>query len=429
MREELIKKSPLLGRMLAEPILKNFFSLGILQFTNYLIPLITVPYLLRVVGVESFGKIAIVQAVMNILIIVIEYGFNLTATRLISQSREDAVQVARVFSETITSQFFLLLSTFSLLVVIVLFIPQLQDDKFLYINGFSLIVGQILLFQWFYQGMERMKFITYLNGISKLFVLLFLFLFVKDRDAYIYVLPIYSLGNVLSGLIGFLIIKKNFGVVFRWSSLKTVFLNLKNGFPVFASSLSINIYMNVNILILKMFTGDLIVGYYSAAEKIMQVIRQLLGVYSQAIYPRVCNLVNESGDSLKTFFKKYFMPFWFFISILCLAVFLLADFLPIFLIGKNSEMLSTLIRILIVSPVIVCLNVPFYQTLLAYNFRKSYAKVMILASILSIILNIGLGYIGGAYGTAVTIIITEVFVTAGLAFSLKKLGNRYSFLS
>ncbi|MEQ8304005.1 MAG: flippase [Cyclobacteriaceae bacterium] len=412
-----------------ERVFRNFFSLGILQFTNYLVPLITIPYLLRTIGVVNFGQVSLAQAIISYFIIITEYGFNLTATREVSIEKDNSTNVSTIFSNTITTQALLSLLSFACLIVLVYTIPFFISQRILFLNSFLLVIGQILVMSWFFQGIERMKFITCLNLISKSLLLILIIAFIKKPDDYIYVPLFYASGNILSGLISLWIIAKKFHVKYRAPQLRIIVKKLQDGFPVFISSLSVSAYINSNLIILGLFTSEINIGLYSAAEKIMQVVRQLLIVFSQSIYPRICLLAQISHDQVKQFLKTFFLPFSILIISGCLIVGIFSDNIATILIGYHSSTASILIKILIISPAVVCFNIPFYQTLLAYDFRKKYMTVILMGAIVNIILNFILASYFGPVGTAITVVATEVFVTFGLAFSLERLGSRYSLLN
>lgn len=412
-----------------ERIFRNFFSLGALQFTNYLVPIITIPYLLRTIGVVNFGQVSLAQAIISYFIIITEYGFNLTATREVSIEKDNPTKVSVIFSNTITTQLLLSLLSLACLLVLVFTVPFFINQRALFLNSFFILIGQTLIMSWFFQGMERMKFITYLNLISKSLLLILIFVFIKEPKDYIFVPLIYASGNILSGMVSLWIITNRFQIKYRIPQLELVVKKLTEGFPVFISSLSVSAYVNSNIIILGLFTSELNVGLYSAAEKIMQVVRQLLVVFSQSIYPRICLMAQTSHDEVKQFFKKFFLPFSILIISGCLVVGIFSDNITTLLIGYPSGTTSMLIKILIISPVVVCFNIPFYQTLLAYDFRNKYMTVILMGAIVNIILNFILASYFGPIGTAITVVATEVFVTFGLAFSLERLGSRYSLLN
>jgi polysaccharide transporter, PST family len=401
-------------------LLSNFIALSIVQGTNFLLPLLVMPYVINKIGAGGFGIIAVAQVVMVYLSTISDYGFNLTATRDIALYKDDHLKISKIFFTVLASKLIISAFLFILLFVVTAFIPVFKDHFILYRLGFTFVIGQSLFVNWFFQGMEKMHYITISTLISRLIFVVLVLFFIRQKEDGIYFLFFWGLGNIVAGIFSIFLAIHIFKLKFLKLLWADILYELKEGWQITISNLSINTYLYSGIFILRIFTNDTIVGYYSIAERIFFAVRQVLSVFSQVVYPHICQLSQKSKDAVNVFFKKVYLPFLFLILAGCCLLFILSpQIISVFLKG-NISMPVLLLRMLSFVPFIICLNIPAYQLLLAFNLKKSYLMIFSVATVLNIGVNILLVNGLGATGTALTIIITELFITAGLNRQLFK---------
>ena len=186
------------------------------------------------------------------------------------------------------------------------------------------------------------------------------------------------------------------------------------------SNLSVSIYMYVNILVLRIFTNDTVVGYYSVAERVIFAARQVLSIYFQAVYPQVCQLAIKSKEELSGFFIKYYRPFLVCVLAGCCILFFFSDPIVGLFLKDDTTVSGSYLRILSLVPFIVCLNIPAYQVLLVHNEKKILLIIFTLGTTVNIILNLLLIPEMGALGTAYIVFITELLITLSLIFAMTK---------
>src|SRR3989339_509467 len=156
-------------------LLGNFFSLSVLQVLNYLLPLITLPYLIRVLGPEKYGLIAFGTAFLTYFQLFTDYGFNLSATKDISINRENNKKISEIFSSVIIIKTVLMLFSFIIIFFIVTSFSKFNSQKEVYYLISLSLIGNVLFPIWFFQGIERMKYITYFNVIARVTATLLVF--------------------------------------------------------------------------------------------------------------------------------------------------------------------------------------------------------------------------------------------------------------
>src|SRR5699024_9198471 len=151
------------GKVLAS----NFGYLMLLQIAGYVFPLITIPYLARVIGVDGFGKIAFAAAVMVWFQTISDWGFNYTATRDVARHRDNLEKVSEIFSNVLWARILLMLVSFVMLLLLIQTIPYFKELQNILLVSFLLVPGHIMFPDWFFQAMKRMKYITIINQLSK----------------------------------------------------------------------------------------------------------------------------------------------------------------------------------------------------------------------------------------------------------------------
>ncbi len=414
----------MLGNFLSKDykrILYNFLSLVVLQGANYLLPLITIPYLLRVIGPEKFGLIAFAQAFIQYFVIFVDYGFNFSATREVSLYRENKKKLSEILTSVLLIKISLLLISFIILTIVVFSFEKFKKDWIIYFLTFGIVLGQTLFPVWFFQGIEKMKYITALNVLSKIIFTSLIFLIVKDINSYVYVPLLNSLGLIIASLLGIFLILKKFNVHFTKVEMNKLLLYLKEGWHIFISSVGINLYKTTSIFLLGLFTNNKIVGYFYTAKKIVDLANNINAVLSQSIYPYTVKNINKKN--LKKFFYFIIAFILFYTSIIGIVFFFYAD-LIIYIISGEKYLESIIsLKLMAFVPLIIGLNIPGVHILLGKKLDHVFSKIVITGGILLIILDLILIPKFSYIGSCTSVIITEIFVTVAIYIFIKKYTN------
>ncbi|WP_417559377.1 flippase [Marinomonas sp.] len=334
-------KTKLNGSIESKRLISNIFSLATLQGVSYILPLLTFPYLIRILGADFFGLLAFATATITYFMILTDYGFDLSATRQVSIYRDDKVKINEIYSSVMIIKVILAAIGFGVLVVLVLSVERMNQYFEVYFITFGVVVGRVLFPVWLFQGMEKMKFITYLNIAAKVFFAICIFIFVHQKSDY-WMVPLFTaLGFIVSGIFAQYLVRKQFDVSFHWQSLEKIKCQLMDGWHVFLSRIYVNLYSVSNIIILGIMTGNTIVGYYSIAEKIMQAISGLFQPILQAFYPYLSKLYSTSKKDFYTVFKRLNVIL-FFVSLFFTALSVLYSEQIVLLVSgdKNLEVVS-----------------------------------------------------------------------------------------
>ena len=280
-------------------LVSNFAYLSLLQVAGYVFPLLTLPYLARVIGVEKFGEIAFASSVIVYFETITAYGFNYTAVRDIAQNRNDMNTVSKIFSNVMCTKVLLMLLSFVVFLAGIYFIPLLHDNKAILLCTFLLIPGSVMFPDWFFQAMERMKFITIMNFTAKLLFTLLVFLLVKQESDYIYQPLLTALGYFVSGVLSLLVVKKVFGIKFVRPTLKEIWVTIKSGFNMFVSLFLPNLYTNFSVTLLGFYGTNTSVGFYSSGKKFVDIFEQFSNILSRTFYPFLARRMDKHSLYVK----------------------------------------------------------------------------------------------------------------------------------
>jgi polysaccharide transporter, PST family len=403
-------------------LITNFISLATVQGLNFILPLISLPYLLRVVGPSNYGLISTAQAFVQYFILFTDYGFNLVATRDISIAREDKKQVSVIFSTVMLVRILLLAFSFLVLFVVVSFIPKFQHDSMVYYLTFGMAVGNVLFPIWFFQGMENMKVISILNIVSKAIFTIGIFILVKGPSQYLYVAVLNSLGYILIGVIGLFLVIFKYKIKVIKPSKEQIIHQLKEGWDIFVSNIVTSLYTNSNIFILSFFASNKIVGYYAGADKIVKAVSSVVGPLIQTVYPFLSRALQESKEKAIGIINKIFILITVTMGLLSVILGVFAKPLVNLLAAKYVESIQ-LLQIMAGLPLILgWASVLGILTMINFDYKRQLSRIYICASILSVILMAILVPTFKQYGTAWNAILTEGFATFLMAAFLWKKG-------
>jgi PST family polysaccharide transporter len=374
-------------------LIGNFVSLSLLQFIGYFSPLITFPYLARVIGVDGFGKLAFASSVVAYFDTFADYGFNYTAVRDIARKRDDIEEVSRIFSIVMMAKFFLFCCSTFIFAILLYLVPAFQNNQLLFWITFMSIPGRILFPDWFFQAFEKMKYVTILNLVSKVLFVVLVFLVVKQKEDYIYQPMLILLGNVFSGLVSVIVIRKRFKVKFYLPRFSEVLTSLADGKEMFISLFFPNLYTNFSVTLLGFYSGNFITGIYSSGKKFIDIAEQLLGVMSRTFFPFLSRRIDK---------HNFFVRVSAFISVcLSIALFFGADFLVSLFYNDEFSSAVGVVKIMALAPIFLFLmNTYGTNYLVILKKEKLLRNIVVYCSIggflLSWFATINFGYIGVA---------------------------------
>ena len=332
--------------------MESFFSLSILNGLTVLLPLITLPYILRIVGTSNYGVYSYVYVIIQYLLIINAYGFNYSATKQIAQNRENKEYINTIYNSVIACRLLLMIGATALFYALSPLLLATTAQKWMFFIGLGVVLGDIFNPVWLFQGLEKMRYMTIINIVSKTVFTILIFWIIRTPDDYVYIILFNSCGFLLSGICSTIIAKRQFKIRFFIPSRNDITFQFKEGFALFGSSIGINLYKNANIFILNFFVGSSAVGIYAAAEKVIKGLQLLGSPISQALFPHLGHsFKNLSVKESINLLKKAIKPLFFILFSASILTCVFAKPLVTIICGEGYEEAITLIRIM--SPIIL----------------------------------------------------------------------------
>lgn len=397
--------------LLGSKVSKNSMWLLVLQGFNTILPLITLPYITRILSKTSYGEFAIALNLVGYLQVVVEYGFALAGARKVATAKSKE-QLNMIHSGIIGARFILLILCVFIFGGVVLFSGY--EKTLLICMGILFIMVAATVFQqnWFFQGISEMKNITFINVISRIVSVAMIFCLVKEtKDLYLYCL-LYSSNYIISSVLGCVIVRLKYGVRFiklKFNSLKK---ELIEGWSLFVSSAMIKIFGGIGITVLGLVAQSETVATYAAINKIPYVLTLLFSSVSQAIYPYVCKEFEISFKRGIKKVKKYGMPVFGFFVVVGIIIILLNKQIVGIAFGRGYISYSTLLIPFTIWALFGILNNFLgIQILVASGANKEYSSAFTISVIIMLCLMFVLGYFFGSYGIAYASMISEILLS------------------
>lgn len=394
-----------------------------LQGLNYVAPLIVYPYLMIVLGAEKFGILSFSLTIAQYFMLIVDFGFNLSATKRIAQSKSQQ-EKNRIFTSTILAKTALLACAALIMLLLDLLnvFPIYQNTMWIM---FVMVVANAYFFIWFYQGIGKIKTVTLINVISKLLILPLTFLFVGQQGDIKIAAFILSAVYLLGSLINIFVLMYQKQVKLVSVTSKEILHEIKESFPVFLSSASTSIYTSFFVVLLGIVSTPVVVGMYASAEKIMRSLCFLFVVpISQVFYPKLSNMALTQPENTKILFHKILKYTLSLMVVLMLALIVFSNEITNFL-GPDYMAASNYLRVIAIALLFIPLgSVTGQLGLLALGdnaAKQKYKNVYMLAAPISLILVGVLVSIFAGIGAVFALVLTEAFVGILMFYYFKKM--------
>lgn len=385
-----------------------------LQGVNKLLPLVVLPYLLAVLGAEGYAYVGFSLAVVQFAVLIVDFGFDLSATKHVALVRNDRAELTKVFWSVVGAKTLLLAVAVPLILLPIYLVPSYRPYTSAVLCTLPMAVGSAFTFMWMFQGIGKVRHLAVINTFSKVLLLPLIFFFVKSESdsnlAAFLQASVYMLTAFVSCL-WLWRLKMVDAPRFSWKSMR---METAESLPLFLSRAATSVYTQLFVVILALFCAQDAVGRYTSAEALMRAACFVLYVpLTQAFFPRISTLsvVNrEQGVRTMHQLLRIIVVAMLVISIL---IAILAPFLPVMLGGKYAG-LNTLLYIMAAAPVFISVGAVYGQMgLIALGNSRTkrwFRNVYLIVSPLALIMLLPLAAQWQEYGAAMALLFTEIMV-------------------
>ena len=397
----------------------NFIMNIILKMSAFVFPLISFPYVSRVLGASGNGKIAFAASVVNYFSLFALLGIPSYGVKACAQVRDNKEKLSTVVQELLVINFCSMAVSYIVFIGMMLLVPELRNQQvLLWINSISILLSSIGV-EWFYQAIEQYDYITFRNIAFKFISIILMFVFVKKPTDYIIYAGITIVGTYGSNILNVLRLP-------RYISLKktkkySLVRHLAPIIALFLYNAATTIYTNLDTVMLGMMTNDNQVGYYNAAVKIKGILASVVTAMSAVLLPRVSYYL--SNDNREDFFRIIKKTFQFVLIIsIPLAVFFVLAAKPTITILAGEEYLSSIVPMQIITPAIIFIgigSITAWQMLIPLGMENVTVVGAVVGALVDLILNFLLIPRFGASGAAIGTLIAEVSVVCVHFFALR----------
>lgn len=395
-------------------LVHNVAALYGVQFGRKIIPLITIPYLARVLGAAGWGKVAFVTAIGEFIVIVIEFGFNLSATREVARHRDCPETCGEVMSGVLGAQALLAVVAMAAAVICSRFIPLLHDNPVLFASGLAYGVAQGFAPLWFFQGLEKLRLSSAIEITGKMAAVCGMFLFVRGAGDEWKWMGLCGVAPLLATVLGLALAFRSMPL--RRPTQKMVWRALQMGWPMFLFRSAESLYGVGNVFLLGLFAPPEIVGYFAVAEKTSKAVYGLMNPVRDAIYPRLSHLAKsgyEAAASLARVSAGIMVGGGLVLGIL---LFITAPLLVKLLLGDSYEQAVIVLRMFSCLPVLLAItNSAGMQWLLPFGKDGAINQIILSGGVVNVCLSLVLAPRFLHVGMAASVVASELFVCAAMA--------------
>jgi PST family polysaccharide transporter len=281
---------------MAKHLLRNISYLSLVQWANYLLPLLVIPYITRILGPAGYGWVEVAQSLALYGIILINYGFEIAGSRAVAQIGRQPAPLSTLLS-SITRLKLYFFGAYLLTTLAVLAYHQSPTEHWILFLGAGLMpLGHALTPNWLFQGLEDVKPLVGITLAGKALALLPVFIWITTPEDYIWVPFWFGLGQVLPGLLLLQLARKRYHLEPKPVHWRETMPLLREGLPLFLVHAAAGLNTYLMLLLLRNHLSEQELGYFAAAQKVyLAGLAVVLMPIGQALFPRLVKTLQTDG--------------------------------------------------------------------------------------------------------------------------------------
>lgn len=402
---------------------KNGIWMYLLQFFNAVVPLLTLPYITRMLGTSMYGVFSIAHNVIVYLQVLVDYGFGMSATRKVAIDNNKDLN--KLFTSVFLARLFLLLVCYFVIFVFIAFHEGQDELNFSLLALTPLLIGNTVQMNWLFQGKQDMKYISLVNIISRIISVVLIFVFVRQPSDVILYSFFYSISTFLSGFVGYGISRIKYKIRPVRVSFKDVIMELRDGWLVFTTQFSSKVFGSIGLTFLGIYASTSEVGAFSVIQKIPNILMLGWSPISQVLYPISSKKMKngwQEGYSFVYKVRKFILPMFIFIAIV------ICGFAPnVVAIVFGEEYRNYYYwSYPLLAWLIIAINNNFQgvQILLASGHDKEYSGCFQIGVACTILFNFSLIILFKGDGAALGPLLSELTLCVLLQLKIKKINQK-----
>ena len=384
--ERLFRSLPLILREKAlARVLQNWGALTLLQALNYILPLVSLPFLLRVLGLEAFGAVSFVRGVMLVLFLIVDYGFNYSAVRQLSTVRDDCLALNEILGAVSAARLAVTVVVSFAILFLCAIIPKLSHNTEGFVLSLGSVLGYALAQNWFFQAIEKMGHLTAVNGAGRLLFLALIVLYVRSPADQNLVIGLEAISYLSAGFFSLYLLRRELAEIPKVPRPHAVLMALKEGWHYFLTTAAISSYTALITPVLGLLTGNVTVAVYVAAERPVRAVTALIGPLIQALYPYMSRLGSQQPQKIFAANRRIFLISFVGMGFVSAAIYGLSGPVVRVLYRTPSIDIIRVMQILAPLPLLIsCGSVALTLGVLVLGNRRGWSRTIYAAAIVGL---------------------------------------------